>query len=145
VKIQPSHAGLCSSSLLFPQPIEETLRHPGFEARNLVYEHEAKARVPIPGSSRSRSSAVQPVGRQSTAPDSCLAHPGSNVLIVACEFRSLCYQPTDLAVSSLFSNGKKREREKRLRHSSERRMAIISARRLSEWQPKADAADVYTL
>ncbi|CAM5408098.1 type III polyketide synthase [Streptomyces californicus] len=28
------------------QPIEETLRHPGFEVRNRVYEAEAKARVP---------------------------------------------------------------------------------------------------
>lgn len=28
------------------QPIEETLRHPGFEARNTLYEAEAKKRVP---------------------------------------------------------------------------------------------------
>lgn len=28
------------------QPIEETLRHPGFEARNALYETEAKRRVP---------------------------------------------------------------------------------------------------
>ena len=28
------------------QPIEETLKHPGFEDRNKLYEHEAKARVP---------------------------------------------------------------------------------------------------
>jgi 1,3,6,8-tetrahydroxynaphthalene synthase len=28
------------------RPIEETLRHPGFEERNKVYEAEAKARVP---------------------------------------------------------------------------------------------------
>jgi 1,3,6,8-tetrahydroxynaphthalene synthase len=35
----------------------------------------------------------------------CLAHPGSNVLIVACEFCSLCYQPTDLSVGNLLSNG----------------------------------------
>jgi 1,3,6,8-tetrahydroxynaphthalene synthase len=35
----------------------------------------------------------------------CLAHPGSNVLIVACEFCSLCYQPTDWGVGNLLSNG----------------------------------------
>ncbi|GAA3292224.1 hypothetical protein GCM10020295_10960 [Streptomyces cinereospinus] len=28
------------------QPIEETLKHPGFETRNKIYEAEAKARVP---------------------------------------------------------------------------------------------------
>ncbi|MGW0364641.1 type III polyketide synthase [Streptomyces sp. NPDC002990] len=39
------------------------------------------------------------------AHDFCLAHPGANVLIVACEFCSLCYQPTDLNVGSLLSNG----------------------------------------
>lgn len=37
--------------------------------------------------------------------DYCAAHPGSNVLIVACEFSSLCYQPTDLDVGNLLSNG----------------------------------------
>jgi len=30
----------------FVQPIEDTLRHPGFEERNLIYVREAKARVP---------------------------------------------------------------------------------------------------
>jgi 1,3,6,8-tetrahydroxynaphthalene synthase len=39
------------------------------------------------------------------AHDFALAHPGSNVLIVACEFCSLCYQPTDLSVGNLLSNG----------------------------------------
>lgn len=39
------------------------------------------------------------------AADFCRAHPGSNVLIVACEFCSLCYQPTDLTVGNLLSNG----------------------------------------
>lgn len=28
------------------QPIEETLKHPGFEERNKIYVSEAKARVP---------------------------------------------------------------------------------------------------
>ena len=27
-------------------PVEETMRHPGFEARNQIYERESKARVP---------------------------------------------------------------------------------------------------
>jgi 1,3,6,8-tetrahydroxynaphthalene synthase len=39
------------------------------------------------------------------AHDFCLAHPGSNVLIVSCEFCSMCYQPTDLDVGSLLSDG----------------------------------------
>ncbi|MFJ9446052.1 type III polyketide synthase [Kitasatospora sp. NPDC101235] len=39
------------------------------------------------------------------AHDFCSAYPGANVLIVACEFCSLCYQPTDLGVGSLLSNG----------------------------------------
>ncbi|EKX65610.1 synthase, chalcone/stilbene, C-terminal domain protein [Streptomyces ipomoeae 91-03] len=37
--------------------------------------------------------------------DFCSAHPEGNALIVACEFCSLCYQPTDLGVGSLLSNG----------------------------------------
>ncbi|WP_040805689.1 type III polyketide synthase [Nocardia concava] len=37
--------------------------------------------------------------------DFCRAHPGANALIVACEFCSLCYQPTDIAVGTLLSNG----------------------------------------
>jgi len=39
------------------------------------------------------------------AHDYCIAHPDANVLIVACEFCSLCYQPTDLAVGNLLANG----------------------------------------
>src|SRR5579863_3640755 len=35
----------------------------------------------------------------------CRAYPDENVLIVACEFCSLCYQPTDLAIGNLLSNG----------------------------------------
>ena len=36
--------------------------------------------------------------------DFCMAHPGSNALIVTCEFCSLCYQPTDLEIGNLLSN-----------------------------------------
>lgn len=39
------------------------------------------------------------------AHDFCTAYPAANVLIVACEFCSLCYQPDDLGVGSLLSNG----------------------------------------
>ncbi|MFE3325216.1 type III polyketide synthase [Streptomyces sp. NPDC059176] len=39
------------------------------------------------------------------AHDFCTAHPGANALVVACEFCSLCYQPTDLGVGSLLSDG----------------------------------------
>lgn len=39
------------------------------------------------------------------AHDLCLARPGSNVLIVSCEFCSLCYQPGDVDIGSLLSDG----------------------------------------
>jgi 1,3,6,8-tetrahydroxynaphthalene synthase len=39
------------------------------------------------------------------AHDYCMAYPDANVLIVACEFCSLCYQPTDLGIGNLLSNG----------------------------------------
>jgi len=39
------------------------------------------------------------------AHDYCMTHPEANVLIVACEFCSLCYQPTDVAVGNLLANG----------------------------------------
>jgi 1,3,6,8-tetrahydroxynaphthalene synthase len=133
------------------QPISETLRHPGFEARNALYQAEAKARVP--GAVRRaldfagleaehinliiyvsctgfmmpsmtawmiNSMGFRPDTRQlpiaqlgcaaggaaiNRAHDFCTAYPLANALIVACEFCSLCYQPTDLGVGSLLSNG----------------------------------------
>jgi len=39
------------------------------------------------------------------AQDFCAADPYANALIVACEFCSLCYQPTDIDVGNLLSNG----------------------------------------
>ncbi|WP_107084368.1 MULTISPECIES: type III polyketide synthase [unclassified Streptomyces] len=133
------------------QPIEETLRHPGFTTRNAVYEREAKRRVPevveralghadltaqdidlilyvsctgfmmpsltawLINSMGFRSDTRQlPIAQLGCAAggaavnrahDFCRAYPGANVLIVACEFCSLCYQPTDLGVGSLLSNG----------------------------------------
>ena len=39
------------------------------------------------------------------AHDFCLAHPGSNVLIVSCELCSLCYQPDADDIGSLLSDG----------------------------------------
>ena len=39
------------------------------------------------------------------AQDYCAAYPDTNVLIVACEFCSLCYQPDDVEVGNLLSNG----------------------------------------
>ncbi|WP_051467668.1 type III polyketide synthase [Actinomadura oligospora] len=39
------------------------------------------------------------------AHDFCTAHQGANALVLACEFCSLCYQPTDLGVGQLLSNG----------------------------------------
>ncbi|MFZ3555932.1 type III polyketide synthase [Streptomyces sp. BH055] len=133
------------------RPIDETLRHPGFEARNRTYVEEAKARIPAvvqqalknAGLGTEQIDAIIYVSctgftmpsltawminslgfREDTrqlpiaqlgcaaggaainhAHDFCLAHPGSNALIVSCEFCSLCYQPTDLTVGNLLSNG----------------------------------------
>ncbi|MGW3204254.1 type III polyketide synthase [Streptomyces sp. NPDC001135] len=39
------------------------------------------------------------------AHDFCTAYPDKNVLIVSCELCSLCYQPTDIGVGSLLSDG----------------------------------------
>ncbi|MER5477669.1 type III polyketide synthase [Streptomyces sp. NPDC002734] len=133
------------------QPIEETLKHPGFEDRNKIYEAEAKARVPavvrealdhaevLPSDidviiyvsctgfmmpsmtawlinemgfpSTTRQIPIAQLGcaaggaAVNRAHDFCTAYPEANALIVACEFCSLCYQPTDLGVGSLLSNG----------------------------------------
>ncbi|MFI5647105.1 type III polyketide synthase [Kitasatospora sp. NPDC051705] len=133
------------------QPIERTLTHPGFTARNAVYEREARRRVPevverallhaelgarevdliiyvsctgfmMPSLTAwlINTLGFRPDTRQlpvaqlgcaaggaavSRAHDFCRAYPGANVLIVSCEFCSLCYQPTDLGVGSLLSNG----------------------------------------
>ncbi|WP_268251796.1 type III polyketide synthase [Streptomyces massasporeus] len=133
------------------QPIEETLKHPGFEDRNKLYEAEAKARVPavvqralddaelltaevdliiyvsctgfmMPSLTAwlINEMGFDPTTRQlpvaqlgcaaggaaiNRAHDFCTAYPEANVLIVACEFCSLCYQPTDIGVGSLLSNG----------------------------------------
>ncbi len=133
------------------QPIAETLKHPGFEERNKLYEQEAKARVPaviqralddaelltrdidviiyvsctgfmMPSltawlintmefDSTTRQLPIAQLGCAAggaainRAHDFCTAYPDGNALIVACEFCSLCYQPTDLGVGSLLSNG----------------------------------------
>ncbi|MGY0022304.1 type III polyketide synthase [Streptomyces sp. cg35] len=133
------------------QPIEETLKHPGFKERNALYEAEAKARVPavvrralddaglrtkdidviiyvsctgfmMPSltawlinemdfSSDTRQIPIAQLGcaaggaAVNRAHDFCTAYPDANALIVACEFCSLCYQPTDLGIGSLLSNG----------------------------------------
>lgn len=133
------------------QPIEETLKHPGFELRNRVYEAEAKTRVPevvrqalanaetdpseidlivyvsctgfmMPSltawiintmgfGAETRQLPIAQLGCAAggaainRAHDFCLAYPEANVLIVSCEFCSLCYQPTDIGVGSLLSNG----------------------------------------
>ncbi|MFJ6939744.1 type III polyketide synthase [Streptomyces sp. NPDC101118] len=133
------------------QPIEETLRHPGLDERNALYEVQAKARVPAVIREALSAAELEPADidviiyvsctgfmmpsltawlinemgfrtdtRQvpiaqlgcaaggaaiNRAHDFCTAYPGSNALIVACEFCSLCYQPTDLTVGNLLSNG----------------------------------------
>ncbi|MEV6956291.1 type III polyketide synthase [Streptomyces sp. NPDC051183] len=133
------------------QPLEEVLRHPGFEERNLRYEKEAKRRLPevidralahaeltaggidmivyvsctgfmmpsmtahLINSMGFRSDTRQlPISQLGCAAggaavnrahDFVTAYPDRNVLIVACEFCSLLYQPNDLGVGSLLSNG----------------------------------------
>jgi 1,3,6,8-tetrahydroxynaphthalene synthase len=133
------------------QPIEKTMRNPGFRIRNGLYEREAKARVPSVVHEALRHADLTPPDidliiyvsctgfmmpsltawlintlgfRTDTkqmpiaqlgcaaggaainrAHDFCTAYPTANVLIVSCEFCSLCYQPTDLDVSSLLTNG----------------------------------------
>ncbi|MGW7368994.1 type III polyketide synthase [Streptomyces sp. NPDC054841] len=133
------------------RPIEETLKHPGFEERNAVYEAEAKARVPavirqaladaelattdidmiifvsctgfmmpsltawlintmdfrtdvrqVPIAQLGCAAGGAAINR---AHDFCTAYPEANALIVACEFCSLCYQPADVNVGNLLSNG----------------------------------------
>lgn len=133
------------------QPVEETLRHPGFEERNRIYESESKKRCPevieealanadivarqvdaiiyvsctgflmpsltawLINSMGLRSDTRQiPIAQLGCAAgsaainrahDFCKAYPGSNVLIVSCEFCSLCYQPVDDSVGTLLSDG----------------------------------------
>ncbi|MEV7870530.1 type III polyketide synthase [Streptomyces sp. NPDC088124] len=133
------------------QPIEDTLRHPGFTARNALYESEAKSRLPevidralahaelttrdidlivyvsctgfmMPSMtawlintmgfrSATRQLPIAQLGCAAggtainRAHDFCMAYPRANVLIVSCEFCSLCYQPEDLGVGNLLSNG----------------------------------------
>ncbi|WP_174552891.1 type III polyketide synthase [Nocardia amamiensis] len=133
------------------QDIDSTLRHPGFEERNRIYERESKKRCPeviekalanagvvereinaiiyvsctgflmpsltawlintmglrsdtrqIPIAQLGCAAGAAAINR---AHDFCVAHPGSNVLIVACELCSLCYQPDDDDVGSLLSDG----------------------------------------
>jgi 1,3,6,8-tetrahydroxynaphthalene synthase len=133
------------------RPIKDTLHHPGFEERNLIYVREAKARLPavvVKALTNAQLAADQideiiyvsctgftmppltawminnlgfrsdtrqlPIAQLGCAAGGaaichahnfCLAYPDANVLIVACEFCSLCYQPTDIGVGNLLSNG----------------------------------------
>ena len=133
------------------QPIEEVLKHPGFEKRNAIYVEQSKRLTPpvirealknaeltakdidaivyvsstgfmmpsmtawlinnmgfrydtkqIPMAQMGCAGGGAAVNR---AQEFCMAYPTANVLIVACEFCSLCYQPSDLAVGNLLSNG----------------------------------------
>ncbi|MGI8306301.1 hypothetical protein [Saccharopolyspora hattusasensis] len=133
------------------RPIEETLRHPGFETRNSIYAEEAKSRVPavvhralgnagldagdidliiyvsctgftMPSMTAwmINSLGFRPDTRQlpiaqlgcaagaaaiNRAHDFCAAQPAANALIVACEFCSLCYQPTDDSLGDILCDG----------------------------------------
>jgi 1,3,6,8-tetrahydroxynaphthalene synthase len=131
------------------QPIEQTLRHLGFEARNSVYRAQAERRLPPVIDQALRNASLRPGDIDATifvsctgflmpsltawlinelgfrtdmrqipiaqlgcaaggtaiglARDFCAAHPLANVLIVSCEFCSLCYQPDDRHLGSLLS------------------------------------------
>jgi 1,3,6,8-tetrahydroxynaphthalene synthase len=133
------------------QSVEKTLRHPGFEERNRIYEAESKKRCPevieqalanaeltardinliiyvsctgflMPSLTAwlinhmgfrfdTRQMPIAQLGCAAggaainRAHDFCLAHPGSNALIVSCEMCSLCYQPTADDIGSLLSDG----------------------------------------
>jgi 1,3,6,8-tetrahydroxynaphthalene synthase len=144
-----SNTGVRKRHLILP--VEQALRHPGFDERSLVYEQQAKVLVP-PVVRRALANAsldatdidaiiyvsctgfmmpsmtawlinhlgFRPDTRQlpiaqlgcaaggaaiNRAHDLCAARPGTNVLIVSCEFCSLCYQPGDSDIGSLLSDG----------------------------------------
>ncbi|AEW97392.1 MULTISPECIES: type III polyketide synthase [Streptomycetaceae] len=143
------HTGVKERHLV--QPLDDVLRHPGFDVRSEIYERESKARVPQVVRRALDNAGTEPADidlivyvsctgfmmpsltawlinemgfryetRQmpiaqlgcaaggaaiNRAHDFCVAYPDANALIVACEFCSLCYQPTDLGVGSLLSNG----------------------------------------
>ncbi|MFE3179224.1 type III polyketide synthase [Amycolatopsis sp. NPDC059235] len=133
------------------QPVEETLRHPGFAARSRIYRREAEKRLPgvvsdalaaadltaqdidaivfvsctgftmppmttwmineLDFRSDCRQIPIAQLGCAAggaainRAHDFCLAYPAANALVVACEFCSLCYQPSESDVGTLLSNG----------------------------------------
>jgi 1,3,6,8-tetrahydroxynaphthalene synthase len=133
------------------QPLEDTLRHPGFGVRSEIYRRAVRENLPgvVHDALAAAGVAAQDIDaivfvsctgftmppvttwmlnelgfRSDTrqipmaqlgcaaggaainrAHDFCLAYPGANVLVVACEFCSLCYQPTDSDVGTLLSNG----------------------------------------
>ncbi len=143
------HTGVLTRHIV--RPIGETLRQQDFEQRNLLYQAEARARVPdvirqaldhaeltarsvdlivyvsctgftmpsltawmINSLGFRRDTRQLPIAQLgcagggaaiNRAHDFCTAYPQANALIVACEFCSLCYQPADLGVGSLLSNG----------------------------------------
>lgn len=66
---------------------------------NLGFRHDT---VQIPIAQLGCAAGGAAIGR---AYDFSVAHPGANVLVVAAEFSSLCYQPTDVEVGNLLSNG----------------------------------------
>jgi 1,3,6,8-tetrahydroxynaphthalene synthase len=135
----------------FIQPIETVLTHPGFEARNKIYEEQSKLRTPSVVREAIRNAELEikdidviiyvsstgfmmpsmtsflinamgfradtkqiPIAQLGCAGggsainrafEFCKAYPNSNALIVACEFCSLCYQPDDVGLGNLLSNG----------------------------------------
>lgn len=113
------------------QSIDETLKHPGFEARNLIYIREAKARVPGVVKKALENSQLSVEDINAIIYVSCtgfmmpsltawminhlgfrndtlqlpIAQLGCAAINRAHDFCSLCYQPTDISVGTLLSNG----------------------------------------
>ncbi|MBC3987540.1 type III polyketide synthase [Streptomyces sp. AC563] len=106
-----------------PAVVEEALGHAGLTARDIdliVFVSCTGFTMPSPTAWLINTMGFRPETRQipiaqlgcaaggaaiNRAHDFCTAYPGRNALVVACEFSSLCYQPTDLGVGNLLSNG----------------------------------------
>jgi 1,3,6,8-tetrahydroxynaphthalene synthase len=144
-----SNTGVQKRHLILP--LDEVLKHPGFERRNDIYQEHSKLRVPPVVRLALSNAGLQPwdidlivyvsctgfmmpsltawlINAMGFRPDTrqipiaqlgcaaggaainrahdfCVAHPGTNALIVACEFCSMCYQPADHDIGSLLSDG----------------------------------------
>src|SRR6266702_281857 len=90
------------------RPIEDTLRHTGFGHRNQVFEEQAKKRIPavVQDALDNAGLAASDIGAIVLVSCTGFMMPSLTAwMINELEFCSLCYQPEDLDVGSLLSNG----------------------------------------